>query len=263
MSDSLPTPESAYSEVDRREQFAGGPPKLPRKVIWIALGVLAVLGLGGALADKSFNVPPVSPSTTVAHYKSTSTHSLAQFLNLRVLGGRKAPAIDLVDQRGAPFSLGSVAGRPVVLTFLDPRCADICPVEISELRHAAQSLGGIARSIVFVVVNADPAARAVAALRSAIVNDGLDRLPDAYFLTGPLSALVKVWAAYGVTVEYQPTSGHLAHTNLIDILSPRGRLEYSLEPFGNESFTHTYSLPSSEIDRFAMGIAEYVRRVAA
>ena len=34
----------------------------------------------------------------------------------------------LIDQRGQPFSLADLAGRPTLVTFVATRCTDACPI---------------------------------------------------------------------------------------------------------------------------------------
>lgn len=259
--DNAPDPEPLLSEEDRREQFAQGPPKLPRKLIWIAIAILAVLGIGGAYADQSFNVPSTSPPTKKVHDAKRVPTTLAQFVNLHVLAGHRAPPVALVDQSGRPLSLGSLKGKAIALTFLDPQCRDICPVESVELRDTAADLGSVQAKVAFVIVDANPRDVGVAAARSGIATSGLSSLPDAYFMSGSLRQLNSIWSAYGVTVEYAPSTGQLGHTNVIDIVDPAGRLDYALEPFGNESTEGTFSLSDAQIQRFARGITQYLEKV--
>jgi len=68
-------------------------------------------------------------------------------------GARPAPAFDLLDEQGSPFSLRSLRGRPVIVTFIDPLCRDFCPREASVLTEAAAKLGAKAPAIVSVSVN--------------------------------------------------------------------------------------------------------------
>jgi cytochrome oxidase Cu insertion factor (SCO1/SenC/PrrC family) len=262
MPDDAPDGGAHFDEEERRAQFTKGPPKLPRKVIWIAIGIVAVLGIGGAYADQSFNVPPTSSPKQKVHHAKTVQRTLATFVSLRTLSGRPAPPIDLVDQAGLPFSLRSVSGRAVVLGFLDPRCRDICPVESAEVRDAEHDLGSRLASVAFVIVDANPHDLGAAAAKQGYLKSGLSSFPDVYFLSGSLVALDRIWKAYGVTVFFDPATGALAHTNVIDIINASGRLVYSLEPFGNELESGAYVLSTNEVQRFASGIARYAERAS-
>jgi cytochrome oxidase Cu insertion factor (SCO1/SenC/PrrC family) len=252
----------SLSVEERSAHFKQGPPALPRKLIWIAIAIIAVLGIGGAFADSSFNVPPVSKPANKVHDAKKVPRTLAQFVGLRVFARHLAPAVDLVDQNGRSFSLAMLKGRAVALTFLDPLCRDICPVEAAEIRQAAADLGSARSQVAFVIINANPHDVGALAVRSALSGTGLSDLADAYFVSGTLSQLDKIWSAYGVTVEYVPSSGQLGHTNVIDIIDPGGRLAYALEPFGNEAKSGTFTLPAAQEKRFATGIATYLKEAA-
>ena len=54
-------------------------------------------------------------------------------------GERPAPAFNLLDERGDPFSLASLRGRPVIVTFIDPLCRDYCPIEAQRLNDVASA----------------------------------------------------------------------------------------------------------------------------
>ncbi|MGH9919422.1 MAG: hypothetical protein ACRD6W_11230, partial [Nitrososphaerales archaeon] len=107
--------------AERAAQFAAGPPRISRRAIWITLGIAAVLGIGGAFADNSFNVPAAPRASNVGHAAHEST-SLAQFLGLDVLHLVAAPSFMLASPAGTPFALSQLAGRPVILTFLPAPC---------------------------------------------------------------------------------------------------------------------------------------------
>src|SRR6202012_5969118 len=44
-------------------------------------------------------------------------------------GRRAAPSFELRDQNGRPVSLAAYRGRPVIVTFVDPLCRNLCPLE--------------------------------------------------------------------------------------------------------------------------------------
>ena len=249
--------------AERTARFAEGPPRFPRKYLWIAIAVAAVLGVGGAFADHSFNVPSEAPKTVAAKTAPKDSNTTAHFVGLRVLSGKPAPALHLVDQAGTPFSLASTDKRIVILTFLDPRCSDICPVVSAELLQASRDLGSRASQVAYIVVDANPGDIGPGAPVGALEHEGLSLLPHSYFLAGSLKALNKVWTSYGVNVEYQPASRRLAHTNVIYVIARGGRLDFALQPFGNEASSGVFSLPTTEVDRFAAGLAVYAQKAGA
>lgn len=112
------------------------------------------------------------------------------------------PAADfrLVDQNGVEVALSDFLGRAVVLTFMDSQCQDVCPLTAVHLREAFQMLGDEAVSAVFVGVNVNVGASAVADVASATQKWQLDEIPTWHFLTGSADELTPVWEAYGVAV---------------------------------------------------------------
>ena len=55
-------------------------------------------------------------------------------------GARRAPGFSLRDQDGKPVSLAAFRNRPVIVTFLDPLCRNLCPLEAKILGIVESSL---------------------------------------------------------------------------------------------------------------------------
>ena len=64
---------------------------------------------------------------------------------------RRAPDFALRDQTGAPISLRANRGRIVILTFIDPLCTTLCPLEAKALDRVEQQLPGADRPAVIAV----------------------------------------------------------------------------------------------------------------
>src|ERR1700679_2299094 len=71
-------------------------------------------------------------------------------------GQRQAPDFRLHDQNGQPISLSLYRGRPVIVTFIDPLCRNLCPIEAGILNNAAKALPASARPVI-VAVSVNPA----------------------------------------------------------------------------------------------------------
>ncbi|MGD0880879.1 MAG: SCO family protein [Acidimicrobiales bacterium] len=140
-----------------------------------------------------------------------------------------APPFDLVDQTGAPVSLGDLRGYTVVLTFLDPVCTTDCPIIAQELRVTNTLLGGAAAKVRFVAVVANPIYRSVANVEAFDRQEGLDSQANWLFLTGSRSELESVWNAYGVTVESAPAGGMVAHEDVVYIIDSHGSIRSILD----------------------------------
>jgi cytochrome oxidase Cu insertion factor (SCO1/SenC/PrrC family) len=69
-------------------------------------------------------------------------------------GSRRAPNFHLHDQNGRPVSLTRYRGHPVIVTFIDPLCRNLCPIEAGILNKAVKRLPSSDRpTIVAVSVN--------------------------------------------------------------------------------------------------------------
>ena len=125
-------------------------------------------------------------------------------------GARPAPDFALTDQDGRPVSVARFRGRPVIVTFIDPVCRELCPLEAHVLARAQALVPQPDRAVVLAVsVNRWENARAtlLADMRRWRVGPGWR------WAIGPGAALARVWRAYRVTVFDQPrrVHGHIQH----------------------------------------------------
>ena len=133
------------------------------------------------------------------------------------------PGFVLEDQSGNRVTLSGLAGRTVVLTFLDPVCTSDCPYIAQEMRQANTLLGADSGRVVFVAVVANPVYRATTFTNAFDRQEGLDHMGNWLFLTGSLGALQKVWDDYGVLVQTAPAGGMVTHGELAYIVDAHGR----------------------------------------
>ncbi len=134
-------------------------------------------------------------------------------------GERPAPRFTLRDERGAPLSLSSLHGRPVLLTFLDSRCRNQCPVEGRELASVFTRLPAASRPALL-VVSVDPRGDTPASIRHAMRSWGLAGRWRWHWLNGSRAQLEQVWRAYGITVD--PASGDIVHSLVLYLIDRRG-----------------------------------------
>ena len=113
-------------------------------------------------------------------------------------GVRPAPAFRLVDQNGQPVSLAGQRGRPVLVTFIDPLCRNLCPIEAQRLDTAVRSLPAAMRpAILAVSVNVYGNARA-----NLVQDVSHWRLvPEWRWAVGSAPQLGRVWKSYGIGVS--------------------------------------------------------------
>ncbi len=255
----------ATSTVDRAAALAEGAPKVPHRVVVIAVIVAAVLALGGTALERLFSSVGLNPTPSVVRTATTPPPtslpelraSMAAFLGLVSLTPGPAPPIALTDQNGVPVALDQLRGKVVVLTFFDANCADACPVLAADITRADADLAANRSRVVFLTVNTDPLQTATDPPPAAATGTGLSALDNWYFLTGSLAALDAVWRSYGVTINVETASGVVAHNNVMYLVDPSGRLRIRATPVADESPTGAFSLPPSSVIRSADGIAAY------
>ena len=135
-----------------------------------------------------------------------------------------APAFSLVDQRGRRVSLGSLRGKAVALTFLDPVCNSACPVIAQAFRVADEMLGNEASRTVFVAIAANPIYRSVETLDAFDRAQHLTGVKNWLYLTGSVRQLTRAWIAYGIQVSVLSAGAMVAHSEVAYIIGPHGRM---------------------------------------
>lgn len=271
--ESPPAAEPAPASIDRRAALAAGTPRLDRKYVWLMVAFVAVLGLGGLLAEHLVssiglnptavkqNSEPKIPSTTLDPKAPSVSASLSSFMGITGEDGLPAFDFSLVNEHGRAVSLADERGKVVVLTFFDGRCNDICPIVAEELRAADHDLGPAASHVVFLTINSDPRATTPGSLRPVLRRTDLGAVANWSMLTGPLTSLDATWKHYGLAVTMVRKTGAVAHNELVYFVDPRGRLRLQATPFANESRTGVYRLSPADVSRFGRGIALYAARL--
>ena len=165
-----------------------------------------------------------------------------------------APAFDLRSQAGRSTSLSSLRGRVVVLTFLDPVCITDCAIIADELRQTASLLSADAADVWFVAVVANPVYRTSATMQAFDTAQGLNRVRNWLYLTGPASALRSVWNRYGIEVTIAPAGAMVVHNDFVFIIDGSGIERYILNADPGPGTAATQS-------SFASTVATTVRQV--
>lgn len=134
------------------------------------------------------------------------------------LGGVPAPDFTLIDQFGHAIRLSQFRGKVVVLAFIDSRCTTYCPLTAEYLRLAQEMLGGSARQVQLLAVDANPGAIGVGNVKSWSDAHGMTR--HWIFATGALSRLERVWQSYHVGAGV--IRGQVDHTPAVYLIDQRG-----------------------------------------
>jgi cytochrome oxidase Cu insertion factor (SCO1/SenC/PrrC family) len=173
----------------------------------VALAGLAGIGIGVGLhfvlADKTASAPVAS------RFQGEATWAA---------GAKPAPPITtLRDQSGRLFSLASLRGRTVIVSFFDSHCTQACPLEGRALAASERALPRAERPAL-VVVSVNPS-DTPASTRAAMHKWGLAGLTTWHWLRGGKTQLAPVWHAYHVFVA--PERGDIVHTEALYLLDRR------------------------------------------
>ena len=181
-----------------------------------AVGAVAIVLVGAAPMALASTNPNADPIINAALNGSPN------------LVNSPAPGFTLVDQAGTAVTLHSLAGKAVVLTFLDPTCTSDCPLIAQELRVADAQLGADAAKVQMVAIVNNPLYTSPAATAAFDRQEGMGQLANWSFLTGPLPDLQQAWNSYGVQTAISPAGGMVAHSDLVFLIDGSGRLRVVL-----------------------------------
>jgi protein SCO1 len=126
------------------------------------------------------------------------------------------------DDTGRPIALGSLRGRPVVLTMFYSSCGYACPLLVSDMARIRELLPtGLRDEVAFVLVSFDVARDTPPVLRAYRETRHLDAQ---WFLLHGADADVRELAAL-LGVKYkQEADGNFAHSNLLTVLNREGEV---------------------------------------
>lgn len=215
----MPDPGSAAGPSPRPTPRAGAPFDRPAALAGGLLLALAV-ALGGALLALVLAGPGGRPGGPAGAGATEDPFLLVAPI--------PAPALELVDQEGRPFSLASLRGRPVLVFFGYTHCPDVCPETVGTVNRVLADVGDGPRAV---FVSIDPERDDVAAMASY-----LRYLPAAYVgLSGSPQEVRRSAEAWGVQyarIDEGAASGYaMAHTADLFLVDGEGMLRARF-PFG-------------------------------
>jgi len=205
---------------------------------WIAAGcALAALAVLGLLA---FTVPVLLLVVVRQHGSAGSPAADAAAAPPPAVAGaavpppvqwpaaaRSAPGFTLHDQGGRVVSVSRFLGRSVLVTFVDPLCRNLCPLEAHVLNAAVAALPR-ARRPAILAVSTDVYADARRYLRQDVRRWSL--VPEWHWAVGSRAALGAVWRRYRVNVSV--ATRRIGTTTVREIT--HGELAYVIDPSGHE-----------------------------
>ena len=209
----------------------------PRHLL-AALAVAILVGAGAAVAAhfifaKSSPAPSVLGASAIVSSRFGLDGQAAW-----AAGARPAPAITgLHDQSGQLFSLASLRGRTIAMTFFDSHCTQECPLEGRALAAAERSLPA-SRAPSARGREREPHAGHARERRRRGEGVGSERGGPVALADGDARALRRVWNEYHIYVG-KPVDGDIPHTEALYLIDARGdeRSGY-LYPFATRFVTH-------------------------
>lgn len=187
---------------------------------WVVWGVALVVGIGVGAGIALSRRSSGAPGGPVQGASQTSWPA----------GKHVAPDFALRDEHGAPVSLRRFRGRAVILTFIDPACTTLCPLEAQVLDRTLAQLPAAQRPAI-VAVSVNPRGDTARAFRH---DARAWKLTSAWhWAIGSERALSHVWQEYGIGVSTNPKTKDVVHTEAAYLVDATGheRALY-LWPFG-------------------------------
>ena len=159
-----------------------------------------------------------------------------------------APDFRLTDQNGSVINLSDFRGKVVILTFMDSKCEDTCPLTAAQLRQAYQQLDQIGASqVAFIGVNVNIEANTIADVHEITKSWRLDQISSWHFLTGSREELEPVWKAYAIAVAPLPDGNAIMHTPGVFLIDPSGRKRWYLSTVYSDGENPEQVLPLSDL----------------
>ena len=140
-------------------------------------------------------------------------------------GAHLAPGFSLTDQAGRPVSLAAFRGRPVIVTFIDPLCRNLCPLEARVLNNVVNQLPAASRPAILAV-----STNIYGNKRAYLLQDEnkWSLVPQWRWAVGGSAQLASVWKNYKVQVLVVTkkvagvTVHEIAHTEAAFLIDPKG-----------------------------------------
>jgi cytochrome oxidase Cu insertion factor (SCO1/SenC/PrrC family) len=222
---------------------------------WSLRPSVRVLAVVAACATTALGAVPYA----IAAVEPNATTLLAESIDgaaTPVPGDVRPPDVPLLEQHGRPITFEKLRGKVLLVTYLDPVCTTDCPVIAQEFKQADALLGGEARDVDLVAIDANPLYRSPAYLRAFDRQERLEHLPNWVYLTGSVGELRRLWSSFGVEI-YVPGGGAMVdHPDGTAVIDRAGRIR-SLANFDPGPAT------SSTKSSFAVTLAQAARQALA
>jgi protein SCO1/2 len=160
--------------------------------------------------------PTASPGTGSNTVKRAPSHPAASEHQPR-----------LVDQNGRSFTLASLRGRPVVVTFISAHCTDACPLIDAQFSDAARRIQAQRLKAKLVTITLDPQNDSPRTMRELATR--FDANPKYWLLAGgSVRNVQSVMREFGVVSQKGRDGYRDEHTTFVYFIDPEGRLDRTI-----------------------------------
>jgi cytochrome oxidase Cu insertion factor (SCO1/SenC/PrrC family) len=159
-------------------------------------------------------------------------------------GRRAAPEFVLRDQYGRRVSVSEYRGRSLIVTFVDPLCRNLCPLEAHLLNQVVAGMPASRRPAI-VAVSVDVYADANA--RANLIRDvhKWELVPQWHWAVGSRAQLAAVWKRYEIGVSV--TTKRIAGTSIHYITHTEGA--YIIDATGHERALFLWPFYPQDVER--------------
>ncbi|MGD0196307.1 MAG: SCO family protein [Solirubrobacteraceae bacterium] len=176
----------------------------------------------------------------------TSTPNAAFVFGARA---RPAPAFRLTNQAGRTVSLAAYRGKPVIVTFIDPLCRNLCPLAAHVLNEVDQQLPR-ARRVPIVAVSVDVYADTRADLLEDFSRWSL--VPQWEWGVGLPAQLAKVWQKYEVGVSVTTKR----HAGIVEHIIQHDEVAYVIDPRGYERALFAWPYTAQSVEQMLARVSQ-------
>ncbi len=163
-------------------------------------------------------------------------------------GRQAAPNFLLRDQNGDPVSIAAYRGRPVIVTFIDPLCREVCPLAAQELSRVDRQLPASQRPAI-IAVSVDIYGNARANLLQDF--DKWHLVPQWRWAVGSPRRLGEVWSRYGAEVEVK--TKRIAGTTVHYIT--HSEMAYVIDGSGHERALFAWPYTAGQVEHTLRGLS--------
>ncbi|MBV9718924.1 MAG: SCO family protein [Candidatus Eremiobacteraeota bacterium] len=129
----------------------------------------------------------------------------------------------LVDQTGRHFTLSSLLGRPLIVTFVAAHCTDACPLINAQFADASRRIASAHLSGRLLTVTLDPEHDSPATMR--VLAQRFEANPRYWLLAaGSIRNVHAVMREFAVVSEQGRRGFHDEHTTFVYVFNKRGEL---------------------------------------